>query len=95
MKNQRRTFSAAFKAKVAIEAIKEQQTVAELAQEFELHPHQITAWKKDFLANAGKVFASGKLQAEELEKFEKQQGELYRQIGELKVENDWLKKKVL
>lgn len=95
MKNQRRTFSAAFKAKVAIEAIKEQQTVAELSQEFELHPHQITAWKKDFLANAVKVFASGKQQAEELEKFEKQQGELYRQIGELKVENDWLKKKVL
>ncbi|MBP7036839.1 MAG: transposase, partial [Bacteroidales bacterium] len=59
MKKSRRTFTADFKARVAIEAIKEIKTISELAQICQLHPNLITHWKKEFLANAGKVFDAG------------------------------------
>jgi transposase len=95
MKNKRRTFSAAFKAKIAIEAIKEQQTLSELAQKYQLHPTQIAQWKKEFLANAESVFERDKAQAEELEELRKKQDELYKQIGKLTIDRDWLKKKLL
>jgi len=95
MKNKRRTFSAAFKAKIAVEAIKEQQTLSELAQKHQLHPNQIALWKKEFLNNAESVFDRDKAQATELEKLRKKQDELFEQIGRLKVEGDWLKKKLL
>jgi transposase len=95
MKNKRRTFSAAFKAKIAIEAIKEQQTLSELAQKYQLHPAQIAQWKKEFLANAESVFERDKAQAEELEELRKKQDELFKQIGKLTIDRDWLKKKLL
>lgn len=56
MKRTRRKFSGAFKAKVAIEALKERQTLAQLAEKFELHPNQISQWKQEFLANADAAF---------------------------------------
>ena len=56
MKRNRRTFTPEFKAKVAIEAIKEVKTISELAQSYQIHPNLISLWKKDFLANASKVF---------------------------------------
>lgn len=93
MKKSRRKFNTSFKAKVVIEALKERNTVQELAEKFKLHPNQITAWKKEFIENAGQVFESennGK--AAELEK---EKDELYKQIGQLQVENNWLKKKLL
>ncbi len=90
----RRKFSADFKAKVVIEALKERSTIEELARKYELHPNQITIWKKDFLDHASTVFEdtgekreNGKEQEAAIEK-------LYSQIGQLKVENDWLKKKL-
>lgn len=95
MKNKRRTFSAAFKAKIAIEAIKEQQTLSELAQKHQLHPVQIAQWKKEFLDNAESVFERDKAQAQELEELRKKQDELYKQIGKLTIDRDWLKKKLL
>jgi transposase-like protein len=52
--------TTAFKAKVAIEALKEQQTLAELAQKFELHPNQISQWKQEFIASSEQIFESGK-----------------------------------
>ncbi len=58
MKKTRRKFTSGFKAKVAIEAIKERSTLSELAEKFELHPTQITKWKKDFLENASAAFDS-------------------------------------
>jgi transposase len=94
MKTSRRKFSTAFKTKVVIEALKERETVSELAQKYDLHPNLITNWKREFLANAEKAFGSED-EREQLRKAEQERDELFRQIGQLKVENDWLKKKVL
>jgi transposase-like protein len=59
MKKSRRKFSSQFKAKVAIEALKERETLAELAKRYEVHPNQISQWKREFLDNADKAFESG------------------------------------
>ena len=95
MKRSRRTFSAEFKAKVAIEAIKEVKTTSELAQLYQVYPNLIGLWKKEFLSNAGRVFDGGKEEAEQIKKLEKEKEELIQQIGQLTVDNNWLKKKVL
>jgi transposase-like protein len=95
MKRSRRTFSSEFKAKVAIEAIKEVKTISELAQIFQVHPNLIGLWKKEFLLNAGKVFETGKNETEEIRKLKRDNDELVHQIGQLTVDNNWLKKKVL
>jgi transposase-like protein len=93
MKRTRRKFTTAFKTKVVLEALKERSTIQELAVKFELHPNQISEWKKEFLANAEKAFEGD---SEEKENpAEKERDELYKQIGQMKVEIDWLKKKVL
>ncbi len=94
MKQHRRKFSSAFKAEVAIEAIKGIKTVSEIAQHYELHPVQVTQWKKDFLAHSADVFEGDQKQVDELERLKKERDELFRQIGELKFENDWYKKKL-
>jgi len=82
----RRNHLAAFKAKVALEAIKGEQTLSELADRFQVHPNQITQWKKKLLAEAEEVFASGKRQ----EKEETDVNELRAKIGQLAMENDFL-----
>ena len=93
MKKSRRTFTTSFKAKVVLDALKERNTVQQLAEKFKLHPNQITSWKKEFIENAEQVFESeNNWKAAELEK---EKDELYKQIGQLQVENNWLKKKVL
>jgi transposase-like protein len=58
MKNSRRKFSSQFKARVAIEALKERETLAELSKRYEIHPNQISQWKREFLDNADKAFVS-------------------------------------
>ena len=93
MKTKRRQFGAGFKTKVVLEALKERQTISELAEKYQLHPNQITTWKKQFLDNAEQAFGDGKAVKEKKQTAE-QIGELYRQIGQMKVENDWLKKKL-
>lgn len=95
MKRAKRTFTAEFKAKVAIEAIKEVKTISELAQIYQVHPNLISLWKKDFLSNAGKVFDGGRDEMEEIKKLKKENDELVHQIGQLTVDINWLKKKVL
>ncbi len=95
MEKSRRTFTAEFKAKIAIEAIKENKTISEFAQIYQVHPNLITHWKRDFLANAGKVFDSGKDESSEIKKLKKENEELIHQIGQLSVDINWLKKKVL
>ena len=93
-KKSRRKFSADFKAKVVLEALKERNTVEELARRYEIHPNQIHHWKKEFLSNASSVFSTGESLSEEKKRFEEEKERLYAQIGQQKVEIDWLKKKL-
>jgi transposase-like protein len=88
-KQTRRKFTPEFKAKVAVEAIKEQHTLSELSKKFDVSPVVISKWKGEFLDNMSTVF-------EREDSKKKEEGpaleQLYAQIGELKVENDFLKK---
>ena len=93
MRKPRRTIDAALKAKIALEALREQATVTELAVRHEVHPNQIYAWKKQLLDGATKVFDSGVATAGGTTS-EAQVDLLYRQIGQLKVENDFLSRKL-
>ena len=91
MARKRRRLSADFKAKVALEAIRGQKTMAELASEYEVHGNQITQWKKQLLEALPEVF--GRRREQNAAAQEELVNELYQQIGQLKVELDWLKKK--
>ena len=92
MKQTRKKHGAAFKAKVALAANKGDRTVAELASAFGVHPNQIYNWKKQLLDGAASVFEGGA--AVEGPASEVQIDLLYRQIGQLKVENDFLSRKL-
>jgi len=87
MKKTRRKFTSAFKAQVAIEALKERESLAELSKRFEVHPNMISKWKQEFLEKSSSVFDK---------KSEDDAGvdpeKLYAKIGQLEVENDFLKK---
>ena len=84
MKKSRKKHSAAFKAQVAIEAIKELETLSELSKRFEVHPQMISAWKREFLSRGAEIFET-KAPDEEAQKREKA---LYEKIGRLEVEVD-------
>jgi transposase len=87
----RRTHDAAFKAKVALEAVKGEKTLAQLAGEYSVHPNQIGQWRKKLLKELPTLFSErGNYQEKDRDELE---AELYRQIGKLKVELEWLKKK--
>ena len=88
MKRSRRVFSGAFKAQVAIEALKERDTLAELSKRFEVHPQVISKWKQEFVERSHEIFET-KAPEEDLEK---EQERLYAKIGQLEMERDWLKK---
>jgi transposase len=92
-KKSKRKFGAEFKAKVVLEALKERSTIEELARKYELHPTQINTWKREAIANMSAVFGADKTDA--IVESEQQTEKLYAQIGQLKVENDWLKKKLM
>jgi transposase len=89
MSKKRRIFSASEKFKVALEAIKEKLTQAEISSKYQIHSTQINAWKKQALEYLAAAF-SNKLNV--THDYEERLAELYRQIGQLKVENDFLKK---
>ena len=89
MKRTRRKFTSEFKAKVALDALKERNTLAELAKKYELHPNQISKWKQEFAENSSKIFDTGKsLKEDETVDIES----LYSKIGKLEMERDFLKK---
>ncbi len=90
-KTSRRKFSAEFKSKVCIEALKEQQTIEALAKKYDLHPTHINTWKKEFLQNSSACFEKEGTGSSPDEKDQLIQP-LSAQIGELKVEGDFLKK---
>jgi transposase-like protein len=92
MTGKRKRHSAAFKAKVALEAVKQTRTVAELAKVFEVHPVQISQWKKQLLDGAESLFGDGRRR--EQEDGQALQAELYERIGRLNMEVEWLKKSV-
>ncbi len=92
-KTSRRKFSAEFKSKVCLEAIKEQQTIEALSKKYDLHPTQINTWKKEFLSNSSLVFEKDNSSA--VPDQEQLIQSLYAQIGEQKVAIDFLKKKLL
>jgi transposase len=90
MARKRRSFSAAFKAKVALAACRGEKTTAQLAAEYGVHTSQVTAWKKQLLESAAGLFEDGRTKRVEETTHEE---ELYEQIGRLKMEVEWLKKK--
>ncbi len=89
-KQTRRKFTPEFKAKVALEAIKDQMTLAQLAQKYEVNAVTISKWKSEFLANMSSVFSNSK--DSESQETAVPVEKLYAQIGQLKVELDFLKK---
>jgi putative transposase len=90
MARKRRVFGAAFKAKVALSACRGEKTTAQLAAEYAVHASQVTAWKKQLLEGAVGLFEDGRGKRDEEATNEE---ELYEQIGRLKMEVEWLKKK--
>ena len=87
MPTHRTRHSAEFKAKVALAALSESKTLAEIASEYRVHPTQITRWKQELIENATDLFGKGKKKDVN---HEVEVAELHRQIGKLKVENDFL-----
>ncbi|MEZ6143802.1 MAG: helix-turn-helix domain-containing protein [Zavarzinella sp.] len=88
-----RTHTAAFKAQVALAAMKGDQTLSQVAARFGVHTRLVQGWKKQMLDQAATIF-SGTTQASDLKKSEEEKSELFEQIGRLKMELEWLKKKV-
>ena len=87
----RRTFNDNFKARVALEAIKGERTISEIAGQFEVHPNQIIKWKKQLLENVSSLYSKKK--DPEIEELKKLMEELYKKIGEQNIELEFLKKK--
>ena len=91
MATTRKQYSPKFKAKVAVEAIRGERTLTQLASQYHVHPIQVGQWRKTALEQMAEVFVDGRKQ--ERADGDADKGALYEQIGRLKVELDWLKKK--
>ena len=93
MAQKRRRYSAAFKLKVVLEVLKGEKTAAQLAGELGVHPLVLSTWKKHFLQEGGQIFERPK-KSSTLNDQQKEKAELFEQIGRLKMEVEWLKKKM-
>lgn len=89
-KNQRRKFSPKFKAQVALEALQEKETVHQIAEKYELHANQVANWKRAFQEQAQEVFK--KEDKSNQKETEKERDQLYKKVGQLQIELDFLKK---
>ena len=87
----RRKFTSDFKSKVALEALREQQPIHEIAKRYQVHPSQVTEWKKSLQSHASSVFESRRSKEDEAFKQKVKEDRLYKQIGQLQVEVDFLK----
>lgn len=94
MPRRRTVRSAELKAKVALSAVQEQKTVQQIATVFGVHPTQVQLWKKQLLSGAASLFQTGEHAGLDAAAMAAREAELFEQIGRLKVELDWLKKKV-
>lgn len=92
MKTQRNRYSADFKAKLALEVLKGNRTLTEIASDAQVHPNLLMQWKRQLLENLPQVFADRRIK--ENKEQEEKEAQLYQQIGQLKVELDWMKKKL-
>ena len=90
--NKRKRYSAEFKAKVALDALKEQKTLSELASQYQIHSVQISTWKKQLLDGSALIFKNSTNNNQK--KQQNLEAHLYQEIGRLKIELDWLKKKL-
>jgi transposase-like protein len=88
---QRKKFTGEFKSKIALEAIREQKTINEIASKYEVYPNQVSTWKRELLERIEGIFSDKR--SKENKPDEDLVPQLYQQIGQLKVEVDWLKKK--
>lgn len=93
MSKKRRAFSADFKAKVALEALREQEPLNQIAARYEVLPTQVSQWKNQLLDSASASFGRKGDQDKQLEEQSEKESRLYQKIGQLEVELDWLKKK--
>lgn len=84
----RKNYSAGFKTKVVLEALQERETIQEIGKKYDLHPNQISTWKSQFLSKANIIFEKGVAKADD----EKEKDELFKKVGQLQIENDFLKK---
>ena len=91
MSTKRKRYSSGFKAKVALEAIRNESTTAEIAKKYGVHPTMVSGWKRALLDGAADIFDKGQKSKKQPDA---QVDELYRQIGQLKVERDFLSKKL-
>jgi transposase len=91
----RRRFSPELKKKIAIEAIREQRTVNEIASAYEVHPVQVRKWKKELLDGVLSIFEDPRKQGGDVKRLEQQEAVLQQKVGQLTIENDWLKKKLI
>ncbi len=90
MKRTRRKFSAEFKSRVAIEALKERLTLSELTEKYELHPNQISLWKQEFVKKSAMIFEAKERSKDSSAELDPDK--LYNKIGKLEMENEFLKK---
>jgi len=90
MSRKRKQYNAEFKAKVALAAIRGEKTIAELGAQYDLYPAQVNTWKRELMENASELFDKDKSAGKTKSDAKAENDELYRQIGKLKVERDFL-----
>ena len=84
----RKSYASGFKTQVVLEVLQERETVQEIGRKYDLHPSQISSWKSQFLSNASTVFEKGASKTED----DKEKDALFKKVGQLQIENDFLKK---